>query len=148
MTWDWWCVAAPTPTPFHCSSPTYTALIPPPCPLQGGALLHIQAEMGVSDMGASIIVGAAKLGATLGTFLGGALMLYYGRRPTIAMNSVFFMVGPLVMAASWNATGLVVGRTVVGLGIGISAVVVPSVSAPCGRVDMCVLCGYVATSAL
>jgi MFS family permease len=46
------------------------------------------------------IVGAAKLGACFGTFLGGALMLRYGRRRAIAAESVFFVAGPLVMAAA------------------------------------------------
>jgi len=99
-------------------------------------------------------VGATKVGAVFGTFLGGALMVHYGRRVAIALDSVFFMAGPLVMAASysiacgalgspaacagearrgagaltahaWPRRGLVAGRALVGLGIGISAVVVP-----------------------
>ena len=47
-----------------------------------------------------MVVGAAKLGAFVGTFLGGALMLHYGRRLTIGLDSIFFMLGPLLMAAS------------------------------------------------
>lgn len=35
---------------------------------------------------------------------GGALMLHYGRRKAIAIDSVFFVVGPLVMAASAGVT--------------------------------------------
>lgn len=31
---------------------------------------------------------------------GGALMLHYGRRKAIAIDSAFFIVGPLIMAAS------------------------------------------------
>ena len=45
-------------------------------------------------------MGAAKLGAFGGTFLGGALMLHYGRRLAIGLDSIFFMLGPLLMAAS------------------------------------------------
>lgn len=33
-----------------------------------------------------------------GTFLGGALMLHYGRRAAIGIDSLFFIVGPLIMA--------------------------------------------------
>jgi len=47
-------------------------------------------------------VGATKVGAVFGTFLGGALMVHYGRRVAIALDSVFFMAGPLVMAASYS----------------------------------------------
>ncbi|KAF6262111.1 major facilitator superfamily domain-containing protein [Scenedesmus sp. NREL 46B-D3] len=53
------------------------------------------------------IVGAAKLGACFGTFLGGALMLRYGRRRAIAAQSVFFVAGPLVMAAATGPGGSV-----------------------------------------
>ena len=45
-------------------------------------------------------MGAAKLGAFGGTFLGGALMLHSGRRLAIGLDSVFFLLGPLLMAAS------------------------------------------------
>ena len=47
-----------------------------------------------------LIVGAAKLGAFGGTFLGGALMLHYGRRLAIGLDGAFFVLGPLLMAAS------------------------------------------------
>ena len=46
------------------------------------------------------MVGSAKLGAVLGTFLGGGLMVCYGRRATIAMDSFFFVLGPVTMAFS------------------------------------------------
>jgi hypothetical protein len=94
--------------------------------LMGGALLHIKQSMGTTDAIDGIIVGAAKLGAVLGTFLGGSFMLYYGRRKAIAVDSGFFLVGPIVMAFAWNVEGLVIGRLIVGMGIGISAVVVPA----------------------
>ena len=48
--------------------------------LMGGALLAIRdADPAMSDGGAELVVSAAKLGAFFGTFLGGALMLHYGR---------------------------------------------------------------------
>ncbi|KAL4517815.1 hypothetical protein Ndes2526B_g02211 [Nannochloris sp. 'desiccata'] len=92
----------------------------------GGALLHIQEEFNASEGMSEFIVAAAKLGAVGGTFLGGALMLYYGRRRAIAVDSFFFIVGPITMATSWNVVGLILGRFLVGIGIGISAVVVPA----------------------
>ncbi len=46
------------------------------------------------------IVGALKFGAFVGTFIGGALMLRYGRRPAIAATSVTGVLGPVIMAAS------------------------------------------------
>lgn len=49
------------------------------------------------------IVGAAKLGAFGGTFLGGAAMLRYGRRRAIGLQAGFFVAGPLIMAVSGGA---------------------------------------------
>eukprot|EP00891_Asterochloris_glomerata_P006599 jgi/Astpho2/6599/fgenesh1_pm.00101_%23_4_t len=94
--------------------------------LIGGALGHIRAEFHLSEVMVEMVVGAAKIGAVFGTFLGGAMMLYYGRRKTIGIDSLFYMTGPIIMAASWDVTGLVIGRFVLGIGIGISAVVVPT----------------------
>eukprot|EP00887_Chlorella_sp_A99_P007343 scaffold2.g7343.t1 len=67
-----------------------------------GALLQLQEDLALGTAGAQAVVGAAKLGAVFGTFAGGALMLRYGRRPAMAWNSAFFLVGPAVMAASVN----------------------------------------------
>lgn len=72
----------------------------PVAPIPGGALLSIQEDFGVGEGVSEVIVGAAKLGAVCGTFLGGALMLYYGRRVAIAVDSAFFITGPLLMAAA------------------------------------------------
>lgn len=72
--------------------------------VMGGALLGISDEMATSDWVEGIIVGAAKLGACFGAFLGGALMLHYGRRIAITIDSVLFMLGPIVMATSAGAT--------------------------------------------
>ena len=53
-------------------------------------------------------------------------MLHYGRRIAIALNSLFYTLGPLTMALAPNASVLLLGRLVVGLGIGLSAVVTPA----------------------
>lgn len=68
--------------------------------LIGGALLSMREEMHFGEGVVEVIVAAAKIGAFFGTFLGGGLMLYYGRRTTIALDSVFFMLGPIIMASA------------------------------------------------
>ena len=92
-----------------------------------GALLY----MGLRDADASLVVAAAKFGAVCGTFVGGALMQEFGRRPAMACTGVFFLLGPLAMASASAASipALVVGRLLVGLGVGASAVVVPAYAA-------------------
>lgn len=53
-------------------------------------------------------------------------MLHYGRRKAIALDSLFYTVGPLLMALALHPSMLIVGRFLTGLGIGISAVVAPA----------------------
>ena len=72
--------------------------------LIGGALFNIRDEFHLSKAAEEWVVGLAKVGAFFGTFLGGAMMLHYGRRKTIAIDSIFYMAGPVVMVASYNVT--------------------------------------------
>ncbi|KAG2489392.1 hypothetical protein HYH03_012034 [Edaphochlamys debaryana] len=95
--------------------------------LIGGALLPIQRYFNMTgsiDLG--LVVGAAKIGAAAGTFLGGAAMARYGRQRALAANSLAFTMGPLIMALATGPWMLVLGRLIVGLGIGVSAVVSPA----------------------
>jgi|TARA_B110000503_G_scaffold129541_1_gene201866 MFS family permease len=96
--------------------------------LIAGALLYMDHDvrLHLTTSSSEIVVGMAKLGAVFGTFVGGALMVEFGRKKAIAGTGMFFLVGPLVMAVSSNAPGLSFGRFVVGLGIGASAVCVPA----------------------
>ena len=94
--------------------------------LIAGALVYMEASLHLRESSEEVIVGMAKLGAVFGTFVGGALMHDVGRRRAIAWNSVFFLLGPLVMAAASGPVALSLGRFVVGLGVGASAVVVPA----------------------
>lgn len=69
--------------------------------LIGGALMQIERELHVGSSAATeAIVGAAKLGAAAGTFLGGAAMARYGRRRAIGLSSAAFVLGPVMMAAA------------------------------------------------
>lgn len=94
--------------------------------LIAGALMYMETDLTLSESTEEVIVGMAKLGAVFGTFLGGALMQELGRKRAIAWNSVFFIAGPVVMAVASGAAALSLGRFVVGIGVGVSAVVVPA----------------------
>lgn len=94
--------------------------------LVSGALEYIEEDMHLSERQDQLVVMAAKAGAFFGTFIGGASMLAYGRRRSIACSAVFFIAGPVMMAAAGNVTLLVAGRLSIGVGIGVSAVVVPA----------------------
>jgi MFS family permease len=72
--------------------------------LIGGAILGISNAFHINDATKEAIVGAAKLGAFFGTFIGGVCMLRYGRRKAISLQAAFFVAGPALMAAAPGPT--------------------------------------------
>ena len=94
--------------------------------LVSGALEFIEEDMQLNEVQDQVIVMATKLGAFFGTFVGGAAMLAYGRRACISTSAGFFLIGPAMMAAASGPALLTVGRFAIGIGIGMSAVVVPA----------------------
>lgn len=95
--------------------------------LIAGALPLIRDDLGVSEVVEELIVSMAKLGAVLGTLIGATLMKLHGRRPALIWDVVFFLLGPLLMVVYPSGVALlVVGRFVIGLGIGVSAGVSPA----------------------
>jgi MFS family permease len=93
--------------------------------LIGGALPLIQESLGTSDALDELIVGIAKLGAVLGAFVG-AVLMKYGRKLAMIWDAAFFLVGPCVMTVYAHVSLLIIGRFLLGIGIGVSAVVVPA----------------------
>ena len=96
--------------------------------LIAGALLYMDTDedLHLTTASSEVIVGMAKLGAVFGTFIGGALMVDVGRKRAIAVTGVFFLLGPPRWRSPPTPLGLAVGRLVVGLGVGASAVCVPA----------------------
>ncbi|KAL6074259.1 Inositol transporter 1 [Balamuthia mandrillaris] len=95
-----------------------------------GALLLLEEDFGLDDFEKEVVVSIALFGAIIGSFIGGPAADQWGRRPLIASASALFLVGSLLMGLTPSATQsmlwwLLVGRFVVGLGIGLAANVVP-----------------------
>ena len=94
--------------------------------LIGGALGELREAFGASDAALGAVVAGAKVGSVFGAFVGGGVMWARGRRAAMGAAAIFFVLGPLMMAAAGNITTLFLGRVVVGLGVGCSAVAVPA----------------------
>jgi MFS family permease len=99
-------------------------------------LLKLREDLTISDIATAWIVGITKLGAVLGTYIGGAIMYKYGRSQAVGHISAFFIGGPLLMATAGTVLQLVMGRLVIGLGVGASAVVVPAFLAEMAPPDL------------
>lgn len=51
----------------------------------------------------------------------------YGRKPIICVASILFALGSIVLAFSYSVAMLIIGRLIVGTGIGVAANIVPGV---------------------
>lgn len=71
------------------------------------------------------IVSMALVGAMFGAAVGGWLNDAYGRKRTTLFADIVFAVGSVVMAAAPDPYVLIVGRFLVGLGVGVASVTAP-----------------------
>lgn len=93
-----------------------------------GALLYIRDEYKSVDKKTWLqetIVSMAVAGAILGAAFGGFLNDKYGRKKSILMADVLFLVGAIVMAASVAPWMIILGRIFVGLGVGMASMTSP-----------------------
>lgn len=92
-----------------------------------GALFQMKEHFGFSEHSweAGLIVSIAIAGCFVGAFIPGFFARCWGRRTCIAIADVLFIIGSVVMAVANSASVVLVGRAIVGLGIGICSVIIP-----------------------
>ncbi|WVQ85574.1 hypothetical protein IAT38_007740 [Cryptococcus sp. DSM 104549] len=72
-----------------------------------------------------IMTALLELGALLGALQSGFLADRFSRKRTIAMGSIWFVVGSIIQATAYSFGQLVVGRFIGGVGIGVLSSVAP-----------------------
>ncbi|CAN6445816.1 unnamed protein product [Victoria cruziana] len=65
------------------------------------------------------------MAALFSTFFASHACKKYGRRPTMRAASLFFLVGVILNAAAMNLTMLIIGRILLGIGVGFANSAVP-----------------------
>lgn len=87
-----------------------------------GALLELDDEFDLDATQKELVVSVTVAAAALGALVGAALNEKLGRKRSIMVASAIFFVGALIMAgappAHWGWTIVLLGRFVVGIGIG------------------------------
>lgn len=73
-----------------------------------------------------LVVSSTLLGAALGSLSGGGLSDALGRRVSFLLAAVPMAVGPLLSACAANFEGMVLGRFLAGLAIGLSSTLTPT----------------------
>ncbi|RKP27944.1 general substrate transporter, partial [Syncephalis pseudoplumigaleata] len=91
-----------------------------------GAMLYVEEEFHLNTLQVELIVGATTLGAIFGGFSAGWLSDRLGRRPVTFTSSLVFLLGALLMAFAPGYEVLLAGRFIVGIGVGLASMVVPT----------------------
>jgi MFS transporter, SP family, galactose:H+ symporter len=102
-----------------------------------GAVLFLKKDFTLTSFALEVIVSGVLVGAAIGALGGGRLADLYGRRRLLIVTAVIFALGAIICAAASSPTVLIIGRIIVGLGIGLSSGTVPvyisEVSPPAAR---------------
>ena len=90
-----------------------------------GALSGIDKSFHPSTLVIEIITSWLTLGAMAGALVAGTLTEHYGRRMSILLAAAVFVVGALLEALAPDTFVLVIGRLVLGAGVGVASVAAP-----------------------
>ena len=90
-----------------------------------GALLFIRGQFDLSATMEGVVAGIALAGAALGAASAGVISDRFGRRRVIFVTALVFIAGSLLSALAGGLATLLVGRLVVGVGIGVSSMLAP-----------------------
>ncbi|KAG0248032.1 hypothetical protein BG011_000602, partial [Mortierella polycephala] len=71
-------------------------------------------------------VGSFCIGALVGGLIGGTVQNIYGRRRTMFISDIFFIIGALLLGLTYHQAQFIVGRIVIGFACGLGGVVAPS----------------------
>ena len=90
-----------------------------------GAVIFIADQMQLSVAQEAMIVSTILIGALFGALLGGNLADLLGRKRTLFLTAIIFLIGTYFMVSAHNLTSLLIGRFIQGLGVGIVSVASP-----------------------
>ena len=90
-----------------------------------GALLPLRRSFNLKPSEEEVVVTAAILAAFVSSLVGGSLNQAFGRRSSAIFAALLFTAGSIILAFSWSYSVLVIGRAVVGVGIGVASLTTP-----------------------
>ncbi len=84
-----------------------------------GAELFFKNDFSLSVFALEVIVSGVLAGAAAGALLGGRLADIFGRRTLLIFTAIIFAAGAILCAAAPSAAIMIVGRIIVGFGLGL-----------------------------
>ncbi|CAE6155730.1 unnamed protein product [Arabidopsis arenosa] len=97
--------------------------------VMSGAMVFIEEDLKTNDVQIEVLTGILNLCALVGSLLAGRTSDIIGRRYTIVLASILFMLGSIMMGWGPNYPVLLSGRCTAGLGVGFALMVAPVYSA-------------------
>ncbi|WP_368884698.1 sugar porter family MFS transporter [Providencia vermicola] len=91
-----------------------------------GALPFISQQFDISSTQQELVVSSMMFGAAAGAIISGWLSSLGGRKKSLLVSSILFIIGALGSAFSPNANILIFSRVILGLAIGISSFTTPA----------------------
>ena len=90
-----------------------------------GATQFIKAEFALSDHTIEWIVSSMMFGAAVGALGAGWLSSHLGRKRSLILGAVLFVVGSLLCGVAWSPETLIAARVILGLAIGLATFTAP-----------------------
>ncbi|MEI4272899.1 sugar porter family MFS transporter [Klenkia sp. LSe6-5] len=90
-----------------------------------GALLYMRDDLDLTSLSEATVVSSLLFGAIFGALLGGRLADQLGRRGSLLVCAVLFLVGAVGTGLAPNVEVMVAARIVLGLAVGAAAATVP-----------------------
>uniref|UniRef100_A0A0D6R2N4 Major facilitator superfamily (MFS) profile domain-containing protein n=1 Tax=Araucaria cunninghamii TaxID=56994 RepID=A0A0D6R2N4_ARACU len=130
--------------------------------VMSGAAIFIRKDLHLNDVQIEMLIGSLNIIALLGAALAGRTSDAIGRRWTMALAALIFLLGSVVMALAPSFAWLMVGRLLGGVGVGYALLIAPvytaEVSPASSRgaltsfpeifINVGILLGYIANYAL
>ncbi|RCV19039.1 hypothetical protein SETIT_3G351900v2 [Setaria italica] len=93
--------------------------------VMSGAQIFMAEDLGISDAQIEVLSGIINLYSLAGALLAGWTSDRLGRRLTIVLANVLFLLGPLCMTLAGGYNALMVGRFIAGIAVGYDFVIAP-----------------------
>jgi SP family myo-inositol transporter-like MFS transporter 13 len=92
-----------------------------------GALILISDEFDLTNTQKELVVSMTVAGALVGAIFAGSFSDSFGRKMVVMVSSLLFVAGSIVLSVfAFGYTWLLVGRFVVGLGVGTASMIMPT----------------------